>query len=65
MLADASTDGELTISIARAESRRPQTVTSNANTLLIVLDQEKEDGATSSDREQTSELPRERLFGVF
>ena len=65
VLADTSTDGELTISIARAESRRPQTVTSNAKSLLIVLDQEKEDGATSSDREQTSEPPRKRLCGVF
>jgi hypothetical protein len=65
VLASASGDGDLTVTLEREGSRHSRTVTANAESLLIVLDEKETDGAASANDEPTPETPRKRRFGVF
>jgi hypothetical protein len=61
--ASASGDGALMISVDNERFRNPQTLTSNAESLLIVLDEEEAEGAASPyNEEPKSAQPRRGIF---
>jgi hypothetical protein len=63
VLSDASSDGSLTISIKKEGLRSPQMLTSNADSLLIVLNEEGADGDSSpNDGDPKTEQPRKGFF---
>jgi hypothetical protein len=65
VLASASVDGDLSITVTQEGFRHQRTVTAKAESLLIVVGQEAIDGASSTNDEPTPETPRKRRFGVF
>lgn len=63
VLSGVSNNSSLTISIEREGFRSPQIMTSNAESLLIVRDEEEADGAASSYNDAPqSEQPRKGFF---
>jgi len=66
VLASASVDGQLTITIVNAEFRQARTVMSRAEDLLIILEQDRADGAVSPNPDEPkSDRSRRGLFDVL
>jgi hypothetical protein len=65
VLASASGDGDLAITITKEGFNKRRTVTATAESLLVIVDEAKADGTPSTDQEPTSETPRKRLFGLI
>ncbi len=65
VLASASIDGDLAITITKEGFRHRQTVTSKPESLFVIVDEAEAEGTSSVDDEPTSETPRKRLFGLI
>ena len=66
MLASASGYGALTVTVNKEGFRHPQTITAKAEGLLIIVDAEEADGASSPhDDGPKSEQPRKGIFELF
>src|SRR5208283_6099412 len=72
-LTDAADDGTLSISIGAEmrrygedDSRRSQlSISSNSQSLLIVVDDEGADETSSAEQKHELEVPRKRVLGIF
>jgi hypothetical protein len=66
VLAGASGDGALEVTVNKEGFRHPLTLTAKAEGLLIIVDEEKADGASSPhDDDPKPDKPRRGIFGLL